>query len=415
MVEGKSNKLHDILLNLSASINPIDPSPVVSDFARVFQGAAMASVLTNVCKYCGRHMTYAGKVYILNTIIPAIMRHPNLNFKADWEYKGSLGIPKRYTLKNVESYLMKVFNLKVTACGKKTELLTLVQAQTRSKGGREGDLGKESVARLRAGKIDGSKQDRFLSLKLDNFAEKAYKNTAFSAGGERGRPSKYKRNWLKEADTGETDVSGYDVFPRKGDPRSTYRSRKLKARKGRRRPDQTTLGDYSRSGTHIMIKGSKGYDPNDWRPDPNENNAIRNTFMKHLPGLIKKVRLSIPSCLGRIKSRIKADTVKIIKEETPKVKRRTSSGDFAISNEDALRKSVSAASPGGNSNDIVDVRSIMATAEVDFNLGMSRAAKFLATSAESLTKQVSLAANLPSIGTQLNALRYALKLLVPLK
>lgn len=124
---------------------------------------------------------------------------------------------------------------------------------------------------------------------MDKIVKDAYDLSAFRIG--KGQTSGgRRRKWLYEANTGETKVKGYSVFPGPGDPPKDF-------------------VDYSRTGTHIMVKGGS-YDPEDWRPKPGVDDVIQGIVVKHIPGIIKaaKSKSVISRCLRRSKQQRDKDT-----------------------------------------------------------------------------------------------------------
>jgi hypothetical protein len=281
----KPKKPRDVLINISTYLN-MDGEQLngeLSRFATIFQGAVAAAVLNNICKYCGASMTKAANTYIKRNVIPKIVRHPNLDFRKNKNLRGALGVPLRYNYKKVEKYLLRVLVLEVTACGKNVDLFKYLKKQSRSDAGAR----KTNNQLIKSGKAFEKNKDVYLTNNLDKFAEKAYRETSFRTGGQRNIG---RRDWLREADLGETDVSGYDVYEL-------------------REEDKSAETHYSRSGTHIMIESTNSYDPNEWRPNPGETHIIQKTFLKMIPGIVDRVRKTIPQCLRRLKAKVKAEVV----------------------------------------------------------------------------------------------------------
>jgi len=293
----KPKKPRDVILNFSAILNT-DSGQMAGElgrFANILQGVVAAAVLNNICKYCGASMTKAANIYVKRNVIPAIVRHPNLDFRKNKNLRGALGVPERYNYKKVEKYLLRVLVLEVTACGKNVDLFKQYKSQARESASARKDVNLQ----IKSGEGFKKNRDVYLTNNLDKFAEKAYNETSFRTGGQRNIG---QRDWLREADLGETDVSGYDVYEL-------------------REEDKSAETHYSRSGTHIMIESDNSYDPNEWRPNPGETHIIQKTFLKMLPDIVDRVRKTIPKCLRRLKAKtsaeIKAKTKAVATAEAP--------------------------------------------------------------------------------------------------
>ena len=109
----------DVLIDIEAAYNIDDPSNALGAFSGLFQGIAGARILNNLCKYCNRAMTKAANTYIKNTILKNIFRkNKNIAWKAagNEEYRGALGIPKRYSYAKFEAWLTAALVVEVRAC-----------------------------------------------------------------------------------------------------------------------------------------------------------------------------------------------------------------------------------------------------------------------------------------------------------
>lgn len=209
------------------------------------------SILTNVCKLCSPRMTKAANKYISQYVLPKITKHPNIDFTRpeNVDYRGALGIPKRFNYAKLRAYFKKAYFIRVTACGSSGSSISLIES------------------------------------KIRDIAEKAYQQTSFRTGG---RKNVGRRFWLEEADLGITEVSSaFQVFPFPGE---TFE-------------DFSSINKYSRSGTHIMIQGGS-YDPNEWRPAPEAESIIENTFKKYLPNIERAAIKTVPSCLKQVKKNL---------------------------------------------------------------------------------------------------------------
>jgi hypothetical protein len=351
----KPKKPRDVLINISTYLN-MDGEQLngeLSRFATIFQGAVAAAVLNNICKYCGASMTKAANIYIKRNVIPKIVRHPNLDFRKNKNLRGALGVPLRYNYKKVEKYLLRVLVLEVTACGKNVDLFKYLKKQSRSDAGAR----KTNNQLIKSGKAFEKNKDVYLTNNLDKFAEKAYRETSFRTGGQRNIG---RRDWLREADLGETDVSGYDVYEL-------------------REEDKSAETHYSRSGTHIMIDSTHSYDPNEWRPNPGETHIIRKKFLEMIPDIVDRVRKTIPTCLRRLKAKVKAEVVANAEAATPKAKKKNITSSKIVDNASGIdaAKGVKASNSdldqGSNTSDI---NAILATAEINFDAALVRAAGF---------------------------------------
>ena len=211
------------------------------------------SILRNVCKLCSPRMSKAANKYISRYVLPKITKHPNIDFTKpeNVDYRGALGIPKRFNYQKLRRYFNKAYYLNVTACGSSGTSISFVEA------------------------------------KIKEIAEASYRYTSFKTGG-RKRVS--KRFWLKEADLGVTDVaSGFQVFPGPGETLEDLGP-----------SESGSFGKYSRSGTHIMIPGGY-YDPNEWRPEPEAEGIIESTFKKYLPNIERAALRAVPPCIKQVK------------------------------------------------------------------------------------------------------------------
>ena len=281
----KPKKPRDATINISTYLNmdKKQAAGALGRFANILQGVVAAAVLNNICKYCGASMTKAANIYVKKNVIPKIVRHPNLDFRKDKNLRGALGVPKRYNYQKVEKYLSRVLVLEVTACGKNVDLFKQLKSQARS----DAKARKDVNLQIKSGDAFRKNSDVYLTNNLDKFAEKAYNETAYRVGFS-GTSRAGKRDWLREADLGVTDVSGYDVYELSEDDKFTGHFR-------------------SRSGTHIMIDSTDSYDPNEWRPKPGETRIIQKTFLKMLPDIVDRVRKTIPKCLRRLKAKTNAE------------------------------------------------------------------------------------------------------------
>jgi hypothetical protein len=139
---------------------------------------------------------------------------------------------------------------------------------------------------------------------MDKIVNKAYDFSSFRIGD--GKKSKgRRRNWLYEANTGETKVNGYSVFPGVGE-------------------DPRDFVEYSRTGSHIMRKGGD-YEPNEWRPEPSFDDVIQTVVVENIPNIIlaaKDPRV-IRRCLRRTKQKRDTDTARYARKNLRKKRKRT--------------------------------------------------------------------------------------------
>jgi hypothetical protein len=295
-------KVRDILIDIGAAYNIDDPSNALAAFSGMFQGIVGINILNNLCKYCNKAMNKAANTYIKNTIIKKLVRqNKNIAWKAagNEEYRGALGIPKRYTYAKLENWLAKALVIEVRACvGEekgRNSLLAQIKGSIRQQG-----TNKASIKNVILGVEEVAKNTQAISLRLDDIVEKAYKASSFRAGRSK-RGGGYRRNWLMEADTGEPQFSTpFSVYPGPGEGLGDF----------------SESGEYSRSGTHIMKPGGS-YDPNDWRPNPEESNSIRNAFLKGIPGMLQRIKISAAKCLKNRKGQIKRQTQETVDAQKP--------------------------------------------------------------------------------------------------
>lgn len=372
----KPKKTRDVLLNISAALN-VDGQQLAGElgrFATIFQGAVAAAVLNNMCKYCGASMTKAANIYIKRNVIPKIVRNPNLDFRKDKNLRGALGVPKRYNYKKVEKYLLRVLVLEVTACGKNVDLFKNLKSQARS----DAKARKDTNLQIKSGEAFARNRDVYLTNNLDKFAEKAYRETSFRTGGQRNIG---RRDWLREADLGETDVSGYDVYEL-------------------REEDKSAETHYSRSGTHIMIESTNSYDPNEWRPKPGETHIIQKTFLEMIPDIVDRVRKTIPKCLRRLKPKIKVDVAANVAAATPKAKKRN------VSNTDILdiaaaNKVASFDNKTVKGEDLSEAQVILSLIDTDFDAAIARLAENAQQSVKNFTNFAAKLASGPEYGNDI--------------
>ena len=372
----KKPKKVDLRVNLSAILNT-DSGQVAGEFGRfanILQGVVAAAVLNNICKYCGASMTKAANIYIKRNVIPKIVRHPNLDFRKNKNLRGALGVPERYNYKKVEKYLLRVLVLEVTACGKNVDLFKYLKGQSRS----DAKARKDNNLQIKSGKAFAGNRDVYLTNNLDKFAEKAYRETSFRTGGQRNIG---RRDWLREADLGETDVSGYDVYEL-------------------REEDKSAETHYSRSGTHIMIESTNSYDPNEWRPKPGETHIIQKTFLEMIPGIVDRVRKTIPKCLRRLKPKIKVDVAANVAAATPKAKKRN------VSNTDivdiaAANKVASFDNKTVKGEDLSEAQVILSLIDTDFDAAIVRLAENAQQSVKNFTNFAAKLASGPEYGNDI--------------
>ena len=412
----KKPKKVDLRVNLSAylNMNKKQLKGELGRFATIFQGAVAAAVLNNICKYCGASMTKAANLYIKRNVIPKIVRHPNLDFRKNKNLRGALGVPKRYNYQKVEKYLLRVLVLEVTACGKNVDLFKQLKSQARDSASARKDVNLQ----IKSGDAFRKNRDVYLTNNLDKFAEKAYRETSFRTGGQRNI---VQRDWLREADLGETDVSGYDVYELREEDKSAEKIR------------------YSRSGTHIMIESDNSYDPNEWRPNPGETHIIQKTFLKMLPDIVDRVRKTIPKCLRRLKAKtsaeIKAKTKAIATAEapaeapaaapaeapaaTPKARRQTKVDPQVLDEASGISGAKVVQTKGGNldtGSDNSDINAILATAGINFDAALASAVSFTSISLDKITQTVAQLSTSPQYGSsKLQALESILRTSVKLR
>jgi hypothetical protein len=65
-----------------------------------------------------------------------------------------------------------------------------------------------------------------------------------------------------------------------------------------------------------MKPGGK-YDPNDWRPNPEEKNSIRTAFIKGIPGMVQRIKIAAVKCLKSRKGQIKKQTQETVNAQKP--------------------------------------------------------------------------------------------------
>ena len=366
----KKPKKFDLRVNLSAILNT-DSGQVAGElgrFANILQGVVAAAVLNNICKYCGASMTKAANIYIKRNVIPKIVRHPNLDFRKNKNLRGALGVPERYNYKKVEKYLLRVLVLEVTACGKNVDLFKYLKGQSRS----DAKARKDNNLQIKSGTAFAGNRDVYLTNNLDKFAEKAYRETSFRTGGQRNIG---QRDWLREADLGETDVSGYDVYEL-------------------REEDKSAETHYSRSGTHIMIESTNSYDPNEWRPNPGETHIIQKTFLKMLPDIVDRVRKTIPKCLRRLKPKIK------VAAATPKAKKKNVSNTDIV-NIAAANKVASFDNKTVKGEDLSEAQVILSLIDTDFDAAIARLAENAQKSVKNFTNFAAKLASGPEYGNDI--------------
>ena len=372
----KPKKHRDVSLNISAVLN-IDGQELAGElgrFANILQGVAAAAVLNNICKYCGASMTKAANIYIKRNVIPKIVRNPNLDFRKNKNLRGALGVPERYNYQKVEKYLSRVLVLEVTACGKNVDLFKQLKSQARS----DAKARKDTNLKIKSGTAFAGNRDVYLTNNLDKFAEKAYRETSFRTGGQRNIG---RRDWLREADLGETDVSGYDVYEL-------------------REEDKSAETHYSRSGTHIMIESTNSYDPNEWRPKPGETHIIQKTFLEMIPGIVDRVRKTIPKCLRRLKPKIKVDVAANVAAATPKAKKKNVSNTDIV-NIAAANKVASFDNKTVKGEDLSEAQVILSLIDTDFDAAIARLAENAQKSVKNFTNFAAKLASGPEYGNDI--------------
>ena len=395
----KPKKPRDFTINLSAALNT-DSGQMAGElgrFANILQGVVAAAVLNNICKYCGASMTKAANIYVKRNVIPAIVRHPNLDFRKNKNLRGALGVPERYNYKKVEKYLLRVLVLEVTACGKNVELFKDFKAQARS----DAKSRKDVKLLIKSGTAFAGNRDVYLTNNLDKFAEKAYNETSFRTGGQRNIG---QRDWLREADLGETDVSGYDVYEL-------------------REEDKSAETHYSRSGTHIMIESTNSYDPNEWRPNPGETHIIQKTFLKMLPDIVDRVRKTIPKCLRRLKAKTKEEIEAKAKAKAtaaaPEARRKTLVDPQVLDTASGISGAKVVQTSGGNLDtgiNNLDIDTILAAAGINFDAALASAVSFTGVSLDKITQTVARLSTSPQYGSsKLQALESILRTSVKLR
>ena len=307
------DRVRDILIDISASVVVLDGGdPVTKAIAAVIGQSVPEIVLPNICKYCGPALSRAATKYTFQYVLPKITKHPNINVMANESvyYRGALGIPKRFNYKKIRNFFKKALTMEVTACGYSPGKLLGSAAKRTKKGA--------------AALVETRKASTATAFKtqVKNFVNKAYRETSFRTGGRR----RYRRNWLIEADTGKPGISGYSVFPGVGETLEDLGPSKV-----------GSLGYYSRSGTHIMIKGGS-YDPNDWRPNPSESNVIEKIIIQKLPRILAAAERALPGCLKRIKARMQKDAQRIAQRRLAEITGKTR--PESIGNKEAERLAI---------------------------------------------------------------------------
>lgn len=303
--EGQSPKLRNVLIDISANVAFTDGGDSVTKIIAEIMGQSIPEiVLGNVCRYCGPELTRAAKKELQGKVLNRILKHPNLDVTAPYnkDYRGALGIPKRYNKSKIKNYFKKALTIQVSACGygSKTIASSAIIA------------GGDVAGSLRAARRASSAQS--ISVYIKRLVQEAYKATSFRTGG---RKRVGKRNWLIEANTGKPKNNGWGVFPGPGES--------LEKLDRRRRSDvqtndssQPNFDRYSRSGTHIMVRGRQ-YDPNDWRPEPDVSNVIEKIMIANLPKVLKAAEKAVPGCLRRIKAKMQKDAQRIANKRLAKV------------------------------------------------------------------------------------------------
>jgi|688.fasta_scaffold110093_4 hypothetical protein len=309
------DRVRDILIDISSSTSIQNGGFVTNTLAAILGITIPEIILGNICRYCGPVLTRRANTYIRSQILTKIRKHPNINFSEDIYYRGALGIPKRFNKDNFKKLLYKALTVEVTACGYLSDS-KIGRAARRTVGG------VESLASYREENATSVKE---LKANLKSIVKKLYEETSFKVGG---RKRTGKRNWLYEADTGKTKVDGFSVFPGPGEGLINGVQSYTSSNTG------NTLSRYSRSGTHIMISGGD-YNPNEWRPNPEETNVIENIFVRRLPGLIKSVQTTgLKACLNKIKSRLKKQAERQAKLRLSAVLGRQGGGSISVRKKD---------------------------------------------------------------------------------
>ena len=291
-----------------------DPSNLKTVLSGIFNEKVIKeSIHTNICNFCSPFLTRAARKYINNYIIPKITKHPNIDYTKpeSVDYRGALGVPSRLKYKRLRAFLKKSYQLKVTACPN------------------------ESGTTL-----------SFIKYKVKEIAEQAYKVSTFRTGNNKGTGSPF-RDWLREADTGEPKLENFHVLSL-AEAGNTSSGRK----------------PYSRTGTHVMVEGGS-YDPDDWRPLPQEKHIIENVFLTKLPLIQKAILRAMPQCIRRIKKQLLDAILRRAKSQQGKAKTvggevvaqqadsRSSQGAEGVESADFV-KAVSSASYEGQLKAIAD-------------------------------------------------------------
>ena len=278
----------NLKIEVSQYISFTNSGAVVSRLADALADAVREALLDNLCESCGGEMTRAAAAHIKSKLIPEIVKHPNINFYENKEYRGALGVPDRITITKLKKFLERSIKINVNACGgsglNKSALKNLKSI-----------VGQKSASRLLPSNIKAY---------MDRIVNKAYDFSSFRIG--KGQTSNgRRRNWLYEANTGETKVNGYSVFPGVGEaPRDFV--------------------EYSRTGSHIMRKGGE-YEPNEWRPEPSVDDVIQTIVVENIPNIIlaaKDPRV-IRRCLRRTKQKRDTDTARYARKNLRKKTKRT--------------------------------------------------------------------------------------------
>ena len=302
------SKLRNVLIDVSANVAFTDGGDAVTKMiAQVMQESIPEAVLQNICKYCGPTLTRAAQKEMHGKLLNRILKHPNLDVTAAYNknYRGALGIPKRYNKTKIKNYFKEALTVEVSACGYGERAF----ARSIKVGTRAGSAAR-AVSLTAARKQSTAKS---ISVYIKKLVKEAYKETAFRTGG---RKRVAMRNWLIEADTGNPKNSGWGVFPGPGESLE-FLDRRKRSDVQTNNSSQPNFSRYSRSGTHIMVRGRQ-YDPNDWRPEPDVSNVIEKIIIAGLPRVLRAAEKAVPQCLNRIKARLGKDAERIAKKRLSK-------------------------------------------------------------------------------------------------
>ena len=149
-----------------------------------------------------------------------------------------------------------------------------------------------------------------------------------------------------------------------------------------------------------MIESTNSYDPNEWRPKPGETHIIQKTFLEMIPGIVDRVRKTIPKCLRRLKPKIKVDVAANVAAATPKAKKKNVSNTDIV-NIAAANKVASFDNKTVKGEDLSEAQVILSLIDTDFDAAIARLAENAQKSVKNFTNFAAKLASGPEYGNDI--------------